>query len=237
MKGKQVKANQHGSGRGAGGGGGDGPRAVPGVELEFREPAVARLRAAAVRAPAQAQKVVADVVGLLAAVVGRLRRPLLIIAAAPLLPAAVLVIATAVRGGADVPLGYVVAVLLLIPSGWLEVRRRQLSSALQPPELAGAEIYAIVGAPEFWSRLRTNLVRLTVARRGLGLRSLGRTLWQGIKLTNVLRERVGGNSRLAPFLPGRLRGLVLLTAACGVCGALLTVLAMLKVVTAVIGVG
>lgn len=206
-------------------------------ELEPRDPAAARLRAAAVRLPAQAQKSVNDVVRLLAAVVRRLRVPLLVIAAAPLLPAAVLVIATAVRGGPDVPLGYVVAVLLLVPSGWLEVRRRQLLSALQPPEQAGAEIYAIVGAPEFWAQLRANLGQLSDLGHGLGLRPLARKLWQGIKLTNAVRERVGENSRLTPFLPGRLRGLLFLTAACGVAGALLTGLAVLKLVTAAIGIG
>lgn len=212
---------------------------VDGVDnqLEPPEPAAGRLRAAAVRVPAQAQKLVGDVVRLLAAVVRRLRVPLLIIAAAPLLPAIVLVIASAVRGGADVPLAYVLAAVLLIPSAWLEVRRRQLLSALQPPEQAGAEIYAIVGAPEFWSQLRTNLGQLTDLDRGLGLRALGRKFWQGIKLTNALRERVGDHSRLTPFLPGRLRGLLFLTVACGVAGAALTVLAVLKVATAALGIG
>lgn len=206
-------------------------------QLEPRQPAAGRLRAAVVRVPAQAQKTVNDVVRMLAAVVRRLRLPLLIIAAAPLAPAVVLVIASAARGGSDVPLAYVLAALLLIPSGWLEVRRRQLLSALQPPEEAGAEIYAIVGAPEFWSQLKTNLGQLTDLGRGLGLRALTRKLWQGIKLTNAVRERVGENSRLTPFLPGRLRGLLILTIACGVAGALLTVLAVLKVATAAIGIG
>jgi len=128
-------------------------------------------------------------------------------------------------------------VLLLIPSGWLEVRRRQLLSALHPPEQAGAEIYAIVGSPEFWSQLRSNVGELADLGRGLGLRVLGRKLWQGIKLTNAVRERVGENSRLGPFLPGRLRGLLLLTVCCGGAGALLTVLAVIKVVTAAVGIG
>ena len=209
----------------------------PARELEPGDPAVPRLRAAVVRIPAQAQQGVAEVVRLLAAVVRRLRWPLLLIAAAPLLPALVLVVASAIRGGADVPLAYVVAALMLVPSGWLEVRRRQLLAALQPPEVAGAEIYAILGSPEFWSQLRTNVGRLSDLGRGLGVRPLARTLWRGIRLTNAVRERVGENSRLAPFLPGRLRGLVLLTAACGVAGVLLTVLAVLKVVTAAIGIG
>ena len=207
------------------------------TELRQRRPATARLRSAVVRLPAQVEQSVADVVRLLAAVVRRLRWPLLVIAAAPLLPAVVLVVASAIRGGGDVPLAYVVAALLLIPSGWLEIRRRQLLAALQPPEVAGAEIYAIVGSPEFWSQLRTNVGQLSDLGRGFGVRVLARKLWQGIKLTNVVRERVGENSRLAPFLPGRLRGLLLLTAACGVAGALLTVLAVLKVATAAIGIG
>lgn len=187
--------------------------------------------------PAQVQKTVTDVVRLLAAVVRRLRLPLLLIAAMPLLPAAVLVVASAVRGGSDVPLAIALAAVLLIPSGALEVRRRQLLAALQPPEQAGAEIYDIVGSPEFWSQLRSNLGNLADLGRGLGLRMLGRKLWLGIRLTNTLRERVGGNSRLSPFLPGRLRGLLLLTIACGVAGLLLTGLAVLKVVTAAIGIG
>lgn len=210
---------------------------VCGVDKDLEPRRAAALRAAVVRVPARAQKSVSDVVRLLAAVVRRLRMPLLLIAALPLLPAAVLVIASAARGGPDVPLAYVVAAVLLIPSGWLEVRRRQLLSALQPPEQAGAEIYAIVGSPEFWSQLRSNLGELTDLGRGLGLRALARKLWQGVKLTNAVRERVGDNSRLAPFLPGRLRGLLVLTVACGVAGVLLTVLAVLKVATAAVGIG
>ena len=191
-------------------------------------------RARTVRAP---QKTVNDVVRLLAAVVSRLRLPLLVLAAAPVLPAVLLVAASAIRGGSDVPLAYVVAVLLLIPSAWLGFRRRQLLTALQPPEKAAAEIYAIVGSPEFWSLLKANLRQLTDVSVGLGLRSLAGKLWHGVKLTNTLRERVGNNSRLTPFLPGRLRGLALLTVACGVSFALLTALAVLKVGTAVIGIG
>lgn len=206
-------------------------------QIEPRAAAAPRLRAAVVRMPAQVQKTVTDVVRLLAAVVRRLRLPLLLIAAMPLLPAAVLVVASAVRGGSDVPLAIALAAVLLIPSGALEVRRRQLLAALQPPEQAGAEIYDIVGSPEFWSQLRSNLGNLADLGRGLGLRMLGRKLWLGIRLTNTLRERVGGSSRLSPFLPGRLRGLLLLTIACGVAGLLLTGLAVLKVVTAAIGIG
>ncbi len=198
---------------------------------------VERARAVVVAIPAQAQKVVADVVRLLAAVVRRLRIPLLVIAAAPVLPALVLVVASAVRGGSDVPVACVVALLLLIPSGWLAVRRRQMLAALEPPEVAGAEIYAIVGAPEFWSQLKDNLGTLAARDAGWGLRSLGSKVWRGVRLTNTVRERVGDNSRLAPFLPGRLRGLALLAASCCAAFVLLCGLAAVKVLTAAVGIG
>lgn len=218
------------------GGVGGGYRGVVDEALEPKAGA-ARLRAAASRLPVQAEQTVGEVVRLLAAVVARLRVPLLVVAAAPVLPALVLVVATALRGGSDVPLAYLVAALLLVPSGGLELRRRQLLAALRPPAQAGAEIYAIVGSPELLVQLRTTVGQLGDLGRAVGLRPLARKLWRGIKLTNTLRTRIGANRRLAPFLPGRLRGLLLLAAGCGVAGALLTVLAVVKVATAAVGIG
>ena len=116
----------------------------------------------------QIQKTVADVVRLLAAVIERLRLPLLILLLAPVLPALVLLIASVARGGSDVLLAFVLVAVGLVPSAWLAVRRHQLLNALQPPAQAAAEMYAAVGSPDVWAQVRANLGRLRTDRRNCG---------------------------------------------------------------------
>jgi len=138
-----------------------------------------RIGALAQRVPAQAQQVVADVVRILAAVVGRLRTPLLVVLLLPVILGVLLVAVSAIRGGADLPIACVLALLAVVPSGWLAIRRRQLLVALQPPEPAGAEIYAIFSAPQVLATVKSNLIEVAARSSGLGFRSLGRSVWKG----------------------------------------------------------
>lgn len=78
---------------------------------------VERARQAVARIPAQAERTVADVVRLLAAVVARLRTPLLVLLTIPLVEGVALIAVSAVRGGADLPIACVLAVLAAIPAG------------------------------------------------------------------------------------------------------------------------
>lgn len=185
----------------------------------------------------QLQKTVADVIRLLAAVVARLRLPLLLVALAPVPPGVVLIIASAVRGGSDLPLAGVLVVVGLVPSGWLAVRRGQLVAALQPPAEAAAEILRVLSPAGLLTRLKSNLGPIADGGGALRLRSLGRRIWQGVKLTADVRGVISDQPRLAPFLPARLRGLALLSAWCLASFIALTALAVIKVLATAVGLG
>ena len=62
-------------------------------------------------------------------------------------------------------------------------------------------------------------------------------MWRGVKLGADLRSRFTDSPRLAPFTPGRLRGLTILSLCCAGSTAVLVALAVLKIITAVLGVG
>ncbi len=180
---------------------------------------------------------VADVVRLLAAVVDRLRTPLLIVALAPAVPGLILIVVSVLRGGPDVPWAFVVTGVGLVPSGGLAVRRRQLVRALQPPAEAAAQVSAAISSPVVWAQLKGNLGPLVAGAVKVRPGSLGRRIWHGVKLGADLRNRVGGSPRFAPFLPGRLRELALLTLGCLVCFGGLAVLAVVKTILSGLGIG
>lgn len=175
--------------------------------------------------PARAEQRVVEVVGLLAGLVRRLRTPLLWVSLLPVLPALVLLF-IAIDQHRWFP--GLIAVAGLVPSGWLTRRRRQLVSALEPPAVAVAELRAVFSPAELGNQLRTNL--LAVRGKSLRPRQLARSVWRGVKLTAATHARYTDVPRLAPFLPGRLRGLAFLTAACVVSGAVLAVFALLGLV-------
>lgn len=202
-----------------------------------RTPMAVRAGAAAAGVQLQWQKTVADVIRLLAAVVARLRLPLLVVALAPVPPGLVLVVASAVQGGSDLALAGGLVVVGLVPSGWLALRRAQLLAALQPPTEAAAEICRVLSPTGLWSQLKANLGRITEGGGPLRLRSLGRRIWQGVRLTADVRGLLGDQPRLAPFLPARLRGLAVLAACCLVSSVALTALAVVKVLATAVGLG
>ncbi len=196
-----------------------------------------RWQTAAAKVPTAAQKVISDVVALLAGLVQRLRIPLLVLLLAPVGPALVLVVVSTARGGGDVGFAWLLGALGLIPSGWLAVRRAQLLHALQPPARAAAEIYAAINSADTLSRLRSNLAPVVRADARLRLRSVSRKIWQGVKLTADVRSRMGSSPRLAPFLPGRLRGLALLSGWCLLSFVVLGGLAVVKALASAVGIG
>lgn len=85
------------------------------------------------------------------------------------------------------------------------------------------------------ARIRSNLTE--VAARGGRLRTVGGSVWRGVKVTNELRNRVGDSPRLAPFLPGRLRGLVFLGGWCLLSCVVLGGFLLVKVLATAVGIG
>lgn len=170
---------------------------------------------------------VTDIVAMLAGVVNRLRIPLMVIAVLPLVPALVLAVIGALSSS------WLVAAMALIgvvPAGWLLIRRHQLVTALQPPEIAVAELRASFSPAEIGEQLKANLEQVRGQKLELKPRKLAGTLWKGIRLGTGLYSQLTDVPRLQPFLPGRLRGLAFLSAACVLCATILALVAGLALV-------
>ncbi len=187
------------------------------------------------QAPDRLRSLAVEVVTLLAAVVSLLRTPILLICLSPLVAGLVLVGFTVVHGGPAVPYLVGVALVGVLPAAWLAVRRHQLMTALVPPEVAVAEISSALAPTQLWSRVKDNLGRLPTGRR-LRLRLLPAGIWRGIRLTAELRGQLLGVPRLAPFLPGRLRGIVFLAVWCVIAAGALCAIAVLRLFTALVGI-
>lgn len=183
----------------------------------------------------QFQELVARVVGLLDIVVGRLRTPLLVVCLAPVVVGISLVVVTLARGGPDVPVVVVVVAIAWIAPSWLAVRRSQLIRAVSKPDQTGDQLYAAFGPGPVWNRLRDNLIATVSGRTRLA--GLGRVIWRGVRLSTGLRTLAADSPVLAPFFPGRLRGLVLLSGWCLASFATLSALLAVKSFTALLGVG
>ena len=172
------------------------------------------------------EKLAVDVTALLAGVVARLRVPLLLVSVAPVLPGlAVEAIAIPTADSVAVVLG----LLGLLPAVWLTVRRIQLGRALQPPEDAVADLRRTFSVTDIADQLKDNLLAI---RGGPGATDgccPARRLWRGIRTGTDAWDRITDVPRLAPFLPGRLRGLALLILSCLVSGAALAGFAVLLV--------
>lgn len=160
-----------------------------------------------------------EVVGLLGGLIARLRTPLLAVTLLPALPAVGLLIAAAVVGTATPA---VIAIAGLVAPAWLTVRRRQLVAALVPADAAVADLKRTFDLAAIGGQLRDNLRRQDGRRLSLRPRALAGSVWRGISTTAALHGRVTDVPRLAPFFPGRLRGLAFLAIACVVSGVVLT---------------
>lgn len=169
------------------------------------EPAAAGHRGAAVERRA------VELVGLLGGLIARLRTPLLAVTLLPAAPAAALLVVAVVVGAGTPAL---VAGAGLVAPVWLTVRRRQLVTALVPADAAVADLKRTFDLADIGGRLRDNLLRQDGRRLSLRPRALAGTVWRGISTTAALHGRVTDVPRLAPFLPGRLRGLAILSIAC-----------------------
>ncbi|WP_111766646.1 hypothetical protein [Nakamurella deserti] len=170
-----------------------------------------------------------EVVGLLGGLIARLRTPLLAVTLLPLLPAVGLLIAAVVVGTATPA---VIAIAGLVAPVWLTVRRRQLVTALVPADAAVADLKRTFDLAAIGGQLRDNLLRQDGRRLSLRPRALAGSVWRGISTTAALHGRVTDVPRLAPFFPGRLRGLAFLSIACVVSGVVLTAWLVLHLVLA-----
>ena len=187
------------------------------------------------RAPDRLRNLAVDVVTMLATVVSLLRTPILLICMTPVVAALILIGFTVVHGGPAVPYLFGVALVGILPAAWLAIRRHQLITALTPPDVAVAEISTALAPTELWSRVKDNLRKLPTGRR-LRLRMLPAGIWRGIRLTAELREQLTGIPRLAPFLPGRLKGIVILAAWCLITALALGAITVLRILTALVGI-
>jgi hypothetical protein len=222
---------------------------VPDLPAAVKQPSDGKLVAGRVRTavrqvpgqlrklPAQAEKTVGDAVRLLSLIVEHFRLPLLLALLAPVLPALVLLLAAVARGGSDVPFAVVLVVVGLTPTAWLAVRRSQLLNALQPPAEAAAEMYAAVRSVDVWTQVKSNLGHLAYRPQKLRVRSLGRTMWRGIKFGFDLRNSVADSPRFAPFVPSRLRGVAYLVGWCLISCVVLSLVAAAKLLATSVGVG
>ncbi len=182
---------------------------------------------------AAVQQRAVELVGLLGGLIARLRRPLLWVSLLPVPPAVALLVAAVVAG---TPTPAVVAVAGLVAPLWLTVRRRQLVTALVPADAAVAELRRTFDLAAIGTQLRDNL--RGQGDRALSLRpgALAGTVWRGVSATAAVHGRVTDVPRLAPFLPGRLRGLGFLVIACVVSGVVLVAwLALHLVLAALVG--
>jgi hypothetical protein len=212
---------------------------LPDVPEVSRRSTVRRSGDAVVRtvrqAPDRLRSLAVDVVRLLAGVVSLLRTPILLVCLTPVVAGLALIGCAVAYGGPGVPYFVGTALVGILPGVWLAVRRHQLVTALVPPEAAVNEISAAFAPTEVWSRVKDNLGKLSTGRR-LRLRMLPSGIWRGIKLTAQLREQLTGIPRLAPFLPGRLRGIVFLAAWCLISAVVLGALVVLRILTALVGI-
>lgn len=180
-------------------------------------------RPAAVPAPpagraAAIERRAVELVGLLGGLIARLRTPLLVVTLLPAAPAAALLVIAAVVGQLTPAL---VALAGLVAPVWLTVRRRQLVRALVPADAAVADLKRTFDLAEIGGQLRDNLLRPGGGRLTFRPRALAGTVWRGVGGTAALYGRVTDVPRLAPFLPGRLRGLGFLSIACVVSAVVL----------------
>ncbi len=176
-----------------------------------------------------------EVVGLLGNIVGRMRTPLLLIVLLPAFPAAVLALAAANSGSPDREFGLGLAVIGMIPSAWLAVRRWQLVTALVPAATAVAQLRAAFSVVDVAGRVKDNLLQMRRQKTDLRPRQLARGLWSGIKVSAAVHSRMTNVPALAPFFPGRLRGLAYLGFACLASAAVLTVFAVALVIASFVG--
>jgi hypothetical protein len=123
----------------------------------------------------------------------------------------------------------VLGLIGLVPAGWLTLRRIQLGRALQPPDAAVADLRRTFSAIDIADQLKTNLLAMRGAPGSSRPRRLARGLWRGIRTGTATWDRLTDVPRLAPFMPGRLRGLALLIVVCLASAVALAVFAVLLV--------
>lgn len=167
-------------------------------------------------------RVLGQVVAVLVRIVRLLRWPTLLVAAAPLTPAAVLAVLGVARP--DAPL-VVVALLGAVPGVWLLVRRAQLLRIAEQPDQVAADLAALSTGRDLWSTVLDNLGGWRDPVLGGGAKSMRllRTMWHGVRLGTGALEVLTERATIAPLTPARLRGLAVLTVVCLITAVILTI--------------
>lgn len=198
------------------------PKAAP-VEAATPGSSTGRV-ARAGRRVAQATVVARDasVSGLVTAVTPVVRAVgvlLLAVLAALVAPAVLLLVVAWWRPGPADWFWTVVALAAFGVAGWLWRRRRQLLDTVADRERLVTALTRVLRGRDIADRLTSNLagtgVRVAGRTAGRALRGsrglrLLRGMWRGVQLTGIVDELVGA-PEIAALLPGRVRGIAVLT--------------------------
>ncbi|MGH8826396.1 MAG: hypothetical protein ACRDVZ_02125 [Jiangellaceae bacterium] len=193
-----------------------------------------RIRDVAAGAESGRLRLTREIATALAVIVRRLRLPLLLVALLPIVPAALLLVVAGAIGGQTGGGLAALAVIALVPAGWLLWRRRQLMWAVEPVDALAGEIGTAFDVTDAWSEGRSTLRKIReFGREGWRPLRLARGAWTGLRFALSLFERVTDLPRIAPFTPTRLTTTSYLGIAC-VVGAAVVMLADVVAVMALL---
>jgi hypothetical protein len=190
-----------------------------------RRGASRRFRDVAAGAESARLRLTREIATALAVIVRRLRLPMLLVALLPVPPAGLLIVAAGAIGGRTGGVLAALALIALVPAGWLLWRRGQLTWAVDPVDALAAEIGRAFDVAGAWSEGGATLRRVReIGREGWVPLRLARGTWTGLRFALSLFERVTNLPRVAVFTPTRLTTTSYLGIACLV-GAAVVVLA------------
>lgn len=155
---------------------------------------------------------VALVLARFGALASKLKLPLRIAAWAPMGPAVLALLLAIWTDWPDRALALALGIAGLVLPAWLLMRRRQLLIPLSDPVRAANDIIAAFSISSVLEQAAAKVTTLpTSPRRAL---AQARRAWTGLNLGRQVYSRLTGLPAVAPFLPGRLRGLGILVGLC-----------------------
>lgn len=157
------------------------------------------------------------------------RTPLLAAAFSAGVPSLVLIASALPLGWPVNLLPLVVGAVGALVAGWALVRRKQLLAAVADPHQAAADIGRALSVTDLIARLGEQPA--TPAKSSRRAISRARGLWRGIQVGHDAWESLAELPSVAPFLPGRLRGLGWLLASCAVFAIVACVLTAITLVS------
>ncbi len=172
---------------------------------------------------------VANVLSRFGALASKLQLPLLVAACAPVAPAVVALILAVWMDWPDRALALIFGVAGLILPAWLLMRRRQLLVPLRDPLRAADDVIAAFAISSVLEQAAAQVTTLPASPRRALVQA--RRAWTRLNLGRQVYSRLTGLPAVAPFLPGRLRGIGILV---GLSVALAVVTAAFDVVAALL---